>query len=104
MMEGSITGTPLSEATLARRAALPVKFAPAPLAGSFVRLMPLDPTRDVAALHAVSSGQPARLGEREIPAYDAEAIVWRYMPVGPFADAEGLGMALRAQVDSPNGL
>jgi RimJ/RimL family protein N-acetyltransferase len=104
MREGSVTGTPLSAATLARRAALPVKFAPVTLAGSFVRLAPLDLAHDVDALHAVSNGQPARLGEREIPAYDADAMVWRYMPVGPFADAEDLRAALRVQVEAPNGL
>ena len=103
-MEGSLTGTPLSGAALARRAALPVKFAPVTLTGSFVRLAPLDLARDVEALHVVSNGQPARLGEREIPAYDADALVWRYMSAGPFADAEGLRAALRAQVDALNGL
>ncbi|MDQ2787478.1 MAG: GNAT family N-acetyltransferase [Chloroflexota bacterium] len=100
----SRTGTPLSAEVLARRAALPVKFAPITLTGAFVRLEPLDLDRDVDALYAVSNGQPARLGDRAIPAYDAEAIIWRYMSAGPFADAGALRDSLRAQVDAPNGL
>lgn len=100
----SQTGPPLAPEVLTRRATLPTKFAPITLTGAVVLLAPLDLDRDVDALHAVSNGQPARLGDREIPAYDADAIVWRYMPVGPFADADALGDSLRAQVDSPNGL
>ncbi len=100
----SQTGVSLADDVLARRATLPTKFAPVTLAGTFVRLAPLDLDRDVDALHAASSGQPARLGDREIPVYDADTLVWRYMPVGPFADAAALRDALRAQVDAPNGL
>jgi RimJ/RimL family protein N-acetyltransferase len=100
----SQTGTLLSETVLARRTALPLKFAPVTLTGTHVRLAPLDLERDVDALHAVSNGQPARVGDRAIPAYDAEAMVWRYMPVGPFADAAALRASLRAQVEAPNGL
>ncbi|MCA1669277.1 MAG: GNAT family N-acetyltransferase [Thermomicrobia bacterium] len=99
----SQTGAPLAAAVLARRAALPVKFAPVTLTGSFVRLAPLDLDRDVNALYAVSNGQPARLGDREIGAYDADALIWRYMPVGPFADMEAMRAAMRVQVDAPNG-
>jgi len=100
----SQTGTPLSAEILTRRAALPVKFAPVTLTGVHVRLEPLDLDRDVDALHAVSNGQPARLDGREIPAYDAEAMIWRYMPVGPFANTDALRDSLRAQVTAPNGL
>ncbi len=100
----SQTGPPLPPDVLARRATLPTKFAPVTLTGAVVRLAPLDLDRDVDALHAVSNGQPARLGDRDIPEYDADAMVWRYMPVGPFADADALGDSLRAQVNAPNGL
>lgn len=100
----SQTGTPLAAAVLARRATLPVKFAPVTLIGSFVRLEPLDLDRDVGALYAVSNGEPAQLGDRTIAAYDADALIWRYMPVGPFADVNAMRAALRAQVDAPNGL
>ena len=100
----SQTGTPLAADILARRAALSVKVAPITLSGRFVWLAPLDLDRDVEALFALSNGQPARLGDREIPAYDADALIWRYMPVGPFADVEAMRAALRAQVAAPNGL
>ena len=103
-MAEAVTGKPLASAVLARRAALPLKVAPVTLEGLFVRLVPLDLARDVDALHAISTGEPIRRGGREVAAYDAETLVWRYMPVGPFADADGLREALRAQVAAPNGL
>lgn len=103
-MADFVTGPPLPEDVLARRTTLPLKVAPVTLTGSFVRLVPLDLDRDVDALYAVSNGQPAKLGDREIAAYDADRLVWRYMPVGPFADAGAMRTALRAQVEAPNGL
>src|SRR5438128_1606183 len=107
MMEGdpeAILGAPLPAHVLARRAQLPLKVAPVSLAASRVRLRSLDLSRDVEALHAVSNGQPATLGRRAIAAYDADALIWRYMSGGPFAAAAGLARWLRPQVEAPNGL
>ena len=56
-------------------------------------LEPLDLDRDVAALHAVSSGEPFD-GQ---PAYAPDDRIWRYMSAGPFADAAGLRAWLAAQ-------
>jgi RimJ/RimL family protein N-acetyltransferase len=98
------TGAPLPPEVVARRDALPLKPDPVVLTGAHVALRPLDLERDVAALHAVSNGQPARLGDRSVEAYDPEMIVWRYMGAGPFASADELGRVLRAQVEAPNGL
>ncbi len=70
---------------LARRARLPVKPAAVVLTGATVELAPLDLDRDVAALHAVSSGP------------DSEARVWRYMSGGPFGDAGALRAWLALQ-------
>ncbi len=70
---------------LARRARLPVKPAAVVLTGATVELAPLDLDRDVAALHAVSSGP------------DSEARVWRYMSGGPFGDAGELRAWLALQ-------
>jgi RimJ/RimL family protein N-acetyltransferase len=95
-------GTPLAEDVLQRRQQLPVKPAPVTLTGSIVELRPLDLDRDVPGLFARSNGRPARLGEREVGAYDAAALIWRYMSGGPFADAEGLAAWLRAQVEASN--
>jgi RimJ/RimL family protein N-acetyltransferase len=94
---------PLPTDVLARCAALPPKPAPVTLSGSIVRLVPLDLDRDVGALHAVSNGEPARVGERAVGAYDAEALIWRYLFAGPFADAKELEAVLRAQVEAPDG-
>lgn len=95
---------PLSEEVLARRATLPLKPAPVILSGQYVHLAPLDLERDVETLFALSNGQPATLGERNIGAYDAEALVWRYMSEGPFATAGELKACLQKQVAAPNGL
>ena len=103
-MADSDRGTRLDDAVLARRASLPLKVEPVTLEGSRVRLAPLDLDRDAVALHAVSSGQPARLGERQVDAYDPDAMIWRYMSGGPFDRAEDLADWLRAQVVAPNGL
>jgi RimJ/RimL family protein N-acetyltransferase len=97
-------GTPLPPDVAARRDSLPLKPAPVTLTGHYVELRPLDLERDVAALHTVSNGQPARLGDRAVESYDPEMLVWRYMAAGPFASADDLARALRAQVEAPNGL
>lgn len=99
-----MNGTPLAEDALARRASLPLKPDPVVLMGRSVSLAPLDLARDVEALHARSDGRPARLGDREVAAYDADALVWRYMFAGPFADVEALAGSLRGQVVAPDGL
>ncbi len=97
-------GPHLPEVVLAIRKKLPLKVAPVTLHGELVRLAPLDLERDVEALHAMTNGQPATLGERRIGAYDADALVWRYLFGGPFTTAAALAASLRAQVDAPNGL
>lgn len=94
----------LPDDVLAARQRLPLKPAAVTLTGRFVRLAPLDLARDVEALYRVSNGEPATLGERSIHAYDADELVWRYMPGGPFESAEALRAYLKLQVDTPNGL
>ena len=97
-------GERLPDEVLARRAELPLKPAPVTLEGTSVRLAPLDLARDVEALHAVSNGQPAALGVRRVAAYDADAVIWRFMHAGPFAGVAELATYLRAQVEAPDGL
>jgi RimJ/RimL family protein N-acetyltransferase len=103
MMEGRV-GPEVPAEVLARRAQLPVKMAPVTLVGEKVRLRPLELAGDLAALHSVSNGEAATLGERSIDGYDADALIWRYLSGGPFARAEDLAAWLRAQVEAPNGL
>jgi RimJ/RimL family protein N-acetyltransferase len=95
-------GTPLADDVLRRRGDLPLKPAPVTLTGAIVQLRPLDLASDVPTLFAISNGQPARLGEREVEEYDADALIWRFMGGGPFADADGLAAWLRIQVEAPN--
>ena len=103
-MLDSQQGARLDDEQLARRESLPVKMAAVTLTGSVVRLAPLELERDVEPLHAVSNGEPARVGERQIEGYDADATIWRYMSGGPFSSAEDLAAWLRVQVEAPNGL
>lgn len=79
----------LPEAVLAARDRIPTKPEAVTLTGRLVTLRPFVEA-DVEPLHAVSNGQPFALGERRVEAYDADAVVWRWMSGGPFRDAEGL--------------
>ncbi len=97
-------GELLPEDVLERREHLPLKVEPVTLIGSRVRLAPLDLGLDVEALHAVSNGQPVAIGGRSVAAYDADALIWRYMRGGPFASAAELAEHLRQQVEARDGL
>ncbi|HUG16972.1 MAG TPA: GNAT family protein [Thermomicrobiales bacterium] len=103
ILDGTI-GEALSAEALARRAALPIKPAPLTLSGTCVRLEPFDPGRDLEPLFAVSNGEPAALGARPIEAYDPDAVIWRYMFAGPFADVDAFAAYMRGQYEAPNGL
>ncbi len=94
----------LPEDVLRRRAALPVKPQAVTLEGRKVRLDPLDLDRDTAALYAVNNGQPITLDNRHVDAYDADALIWRWMFGGPFASVDDMHAYLKKLVDAPNGL
>jgi RimJ/RimL family protein N-acetyltransferase len=104
LTERALIGERLPEDVLARRASLPRLVAPVTLVGTGVRLQPLVPERDVAGLYAVSNGQPARLGVREIGEYDADELIWRYLAFGPFAAQDDMLPYLRTLVSAPDGL
>jgi RimJ/RimL family protein N-acetyltransferase len=97
-----IVGQALRAAVLASRDRLPRKPAAVELTGQFIRLAPLELERDVPVLHARTNGQPATLGSKTIGAYDADALVWRYLFKGPFASAADLAAWLRIQCDAPD--
>jgi RimJ/RimL family protein N-acetyltransferase len=93
---------PLAEDVLARRGSLPLKPSPVVLEGKRFRLEPLDLARDVPTLFARSNGQATSLGNRQIEAYDADALIWRYMGGGPFADEAALTAWLQGQMNAPD--
>lgn len=93
----------LRDEVLARRETLPLKPAPVTLCGQHVRLQPLDVARDGEALFRVSNGDPITLGDRHVDAYDADALIWRYMFDEPFGQLDAFCKRLQAQVDAPNG-
>ncbi len=102
MTEISAAAPRLPDSVLAKRQ-LSLKPAPVTLTGRYVRLEPLDLARDLEALYAVSNGQPTTLGDRSVEAYDADALIWRFMHGGPFASADELAAFLRSQLEAPNG-
>jgi RimJ/RimL family protein N-acetyltransferase len=97
-------GEKLPGEVLERRARLPRKPSPVTLEGAIVRLVPLDPERDVEALYAASDGRPNSWGERRAGSYDPDTSIWRYMPAGPFRDSAELAGYLRTQVAAPDAL
>jgi RimJ/RimL family protein N-acetyltransferase len=88
-------GKDLPEDVLARRDRLPLEPTPVTLTGRFVRLEPTDVDRDAEALHRVSNGDALNLGSRRLDAYNAEVLIWRYLPYGPFTTAAELADYLR---------
>ncbi|MDQ3701736.1 MAG: GNAT family N-acetyltransferase [Chloroflexota bacterium] len=97
-------GQLLPDDVLARARSLPLKPSPVTLEGPSVRLVPLDLARHAEPLHAVSNGTPVSLVERRVEAYDADALIWRYMLGGPFARVADLTAYLRDQVEAEHGL
>lgn len=95
---------PLPDDVLARRAALPTRFAPVTLEGKQVRLEPLDAARHGDGLYAVANGQAVAVGRYATAAYDPDTLIWRYLSYGPFASAEAMTPYLRTLIDAPNGL
>lgn len=78
---------------------MPLKPAAVTLAGKVLTLRPLNLERDLEALWTCSNGQPFALGGRRTEAYDADALVWRLMSAGPFANAAAMRPYLAASIE-----
>jgi RimJ/RimL family protein N-acetyltransferase len=86
-------GPALPAEVLAASGRLPDRPDGAVLEGATVRLRPFKGD-DVDELFLISSGAPVtRLG-RDVDTYDPDERIWRYMPIGPFADAAELAAFL----------
>ena len=96
-------GRPIEPEVLARIQHLPRKPEAVALEGSRVVLRPVDPAADSEPLFAASDGRPMTLGTRSVAAYDPDAVIWRYMPGGPYASAADLAGSLVAQAGAPDG-
>jgi RimJ/RimL family protein N-acetyltransferase len=94
----------LPPTVLAKRDLLPDKPAPVTLTGQYVSLEPLVVARDAQPLFEVSNGNAITLGERSIDAYDADALIWRYMFEGPFENMANFAAGLQVHVNASNGL
>lgn len=96
--------SPLPDEILEQLAELPKKPEPVELIGRIVTLRPLEVGRDAALLHQRTNGQPVTLGSRQIDAYDADALVWRFMNGGPFDSEVACRVYLDALAALPDGL
>jgi RimJ/RimL family protein N-acetyltransferase len=96
-------GKPIDDALLVRAGQLPRKPEAVTLAGDRVTLRALDPDADAGRLFAATDGRAMTLGSRSMPAYDADLLVWRYLPGGPFADVAGLRASLESQAAAVDG-
>ncbi len=103
-MQFAELASPLPDDVLARRSTLPLKPAPATFTGDFVRLEPYDESRDLEALYVISNGTHIERSGRRVEAYDAEALIWRYMFLGPFPTLADFAVYMRGQANAPNGL
>ena len=95
---------PLSDAQQQLRQTLPTKPAPVVLRGRFVRMEPYVASRDAASLYAISNGSPVTIADRSVAAYDADALVWRFMGMGPFANLDEFQDFMQRQLDAADGL
>jgi RimJ/RimL family protein N-acetyltransferase len=96
-----MTNPVLPPDVLARRSLLPLKPQAPVIAGSFIILVPYDPAQHASALWQVSNGQSFTLGGKACAAYDADALIWRYMPGGPFDSLESFTAYMQAHLDDP---
>lgn len=95
--------SPLPSKVLNYRRSLPEKPSPAILTGQFVRIEPLIIERDAQPLFEISNGTALQMGERSMPAYDSDELIWRYMFDGPFANLDELISSLQPQINALNG-
>lgn len=89
MTDATSLGPLLPHDVLERRRSLPTRPAPVELSDDRVLLRPYDAT-DGEELQAISNGEPVTRLARSIDCYDAEELIWRFMPAGPFPEAAAL--------------
>lgn len=97
-----VLGPRLPEASLARRHELVTKPEAVVLVGERVRLRPYGQA-DAEELDAISDGRPVtRLGHF-VDVYDAEELIWRFMPAGPFSTVEEMSLYQEYVARLPDG-
>ena len=94
-------GPLLSAESMAARDRLPVKPDGVVLTGSRVVLRPatLD---DVDELFAISNGTAVQRLGHAVDAYDPDALIWRYMPFGPFRNTDEFTSMLSPILQRPD--
>jgi RimJ/RimL family protein N-acetyltransferase len=84
MIEIPEAGPRWADEVLARREVLPRKPDVGEVRTERLVIRPYVPA-DAPELFAISNGEPVTRMGRSVEAYDAERLVWRFMPWGPFA-------------------
>lgn len=71
----------------------------AAIVGKYVTVTPIRSDDEIDSfakkLHFYTNGSNLKLGSQRIESYDADSLVWRYMPDGPFSTEEEFGSALK---------
>lgn len=94
-------GPLLSAESMALRDHLPIKPDGVVLTGSRVLLRPAS-LDDADELFAISNGTAVQRLGRSVDRYDPDALIWRYMPFGPFATADELASMLEPTLGRPD--
>jgi len=97
-----LSGDPVSPSSLELRKRLPVKPDEVVLTDEVFRVRPAV-SSDVPELHHISNGNPVTRPGGTVPAYDADHMIWRYMPEGQFGDVRAFGDYHQWLSDLPNG-
>ncbi len=98
---GAGLGPLLSAESMALRDRLPTKPDGVVLSGKRIVLRPAT-LHDVEELFVISNGSSVQRLGRAVDEYDADALIWRYMPFGPFRCCEDFTSMLAAILDRPD--
>ena len=79
---------------------LPIKPESIELYGKYIKLLPLDITRDSEELFIVSNGQAIQRKNKSIEEYDSNERIWKYLSDGPFTHINDLINSLEGKRDS----
>lgn len=98
-----LPGTPgeakpkLFDALLLAAKTLPLKPTGVELKGVLVHIRPLDLEKDAVQLYKISNGKAVGDSSNSSSSdYDAERMIWKYLPYGPFDSAEEMKAHLKA--------
>jgi RimJ/RimL family protein N-acetyltransferase len=96
------SGSSLSADILSRE--LPIKPREFTLVGETIKVAPFELEVDSASFFEVTNGTPIKIGDLELPAYDAYESVWKYLQKGSFRSVKETREYLKGLQNSRDGL